>query len=129
MKLKSLAEEARIIRHEEKRQSGALRFSLRWHRIWDVRREQRASYLAYGFIRGRSYLSIEPRPHEKPTGRFAGRVAELVKVFGPSPSSKQEIVNAVQRWIDMPSERGSPHPGVMTPGDVGATPTDGSTPG
>lgn len=59
VKIKSLAEEARIIRKEEKRSKGDKREGLYFHRIRVVRREARHSLLAYGFIRGRKYRQIE----------------------------------------------------------------------
>ena len=65
MKVKSLAAEAHIIRLEERKALGrrvpdtAVYVSLRTHRVCDVRREQRSSLLAYGFLRGRPYASIE----------------------------------------------------------------------
>lgn len=48
-----------IIRFEERKHRGEVRASLHNHRVHDVRDEQRASLLAYGFLRGRSYSTIE----------------------------------------------------------------------
>lgn len=81
VKIKSLAEEARIIRKEEGRcgKDEALRSSLHAHRILDVRGEQRASLLAYAFIRGREYASVEGRCRAQPDW---GRVQRLVGKFG-----------------------------------------------
>lgn len=85
IKIKSLAEEARIIRHEERRigytnykirlrpvnddQTDAdniiceyndnIRNGLHQHRVLNVRHETRAALLAYGFLRGRDYIEIE----------------------------------------------------------------------
>lgn len=71
VKIKSLAAEARIIRQEEHR---ALRLSpenpdrlpryrtLREHRKQDVRAAARAALLAYAFLRGRAYATVE-RPN------------------------------------------------------------------
>ena len=84
VKIKSLAAEARIIRHDERkalahgRAAAKLQLSsesydgyhtyssLREHRISVVRTEARASVLAYAFIRGRPYRSVEPSCHEQP---------------------------------------------------------------
>ncbi len=57
VKIKSLAEEARIIRKAEKK--GVRRESLRFHRISVVRDEARHSQLAYAFVRGRTYAATE----------------------------------------------------------------------
>ena len=59
IKIKSLAEEARIIRTEERKSKGWIRNSLRLHRIEDVRREARHSLLAYAFLRGVPYHVVE----------------------------------------------------------------------
>lgn len=81
VKIKSLAAEAKIIRLEERRagKDEVLRASLRTHRIRDVRREQRASLLAYGFLRGRSLASIERNPKVMHSW---SRVSQLVRKFG-----------------------------------------------
>lgn len=83
VKVKSLAEEARIIRHEECRAEAAwhpeLRQSLWRHRTWDVRREQRAALLAYAFIRGRSYAEVERRTRSAPD---LTRLKQLVEKYG-----------------------------------------------
>ncbi len=71
IKSKSLAAEARIIRHAELRAKKEGRRSLRqglyYHRIEIVRPEARATNLAYGFLRGRKLREIEQRwhPHRK----------------------------------------------------------------
>lgn len=65
VKAKSLAEEARIIRKEERRAKG-LRDHLRDHRTGVVRSEARATLLAYGFLRGRTLEQVETRAKTKP---------------------------------------------------------------
>jgi hypothetical protein len=60
VKLKSLAEEARIIRKEEKKNK-RLRYLLSEHRRGTVRLEARHTHIAYGFIRGKTYEQIEPK--------------------------------------------------------------------
>jgi hypothetical protein len=59
VKLKSLAEEARIIRREERRTNGFLREELHDHRVKNVRQAARNTHLAYGFIRGRTWEQME----------------------------------------------------------------------
>ena len=57
VKIKSLAEEARIIRREERKldwkTDQAKRFKLWVHRTFDIRREARATLIAYAYLRGR----------------------------------------------------------------------------
>lgn len=60
VKIKSLAEEAKIIRREENLAPNEdVRVGLYLHRIGIVRDEARWSQLAYGFIRGLDYSEIE----------------------------------------------------------------------
>jgi hypothetical protein len=74
VKIKSLAEEARIIRLEERRCVGikrdADRGCLRLHRISVVRNEQRATLLALAFLRGVPYRVIE-KEGSKPVDKKA----------------------------------------------------------
>lgn len=68
IKIRSLAAEATIIRHEEKRWPGpsATRTGLHLHRVFEVRREARAALLAYGFLRGRAFRKIEAKSRQMP---------------------------------------------------------------
>lgn len=90
VKIKSLAEEARIIRREEwqiksrpvgYRESGWLAKlnGLHHHRTQVVRREARATQLAYGFLRGRRYSQIEAAASTEPSW---DRVAAMVRKYG-----------------------------------------------
>jgi len=95
IKIKSLAEEARIIRREEKRFPGwhGTRTGLYLHRVQVVRREARAALLAYGFLRGRRYERIEAkRRGEEPDWR---RVTQLVQKYGPLGSA-----SLIEGWRD-----------------------------
>jgi hypothetical protein len=78
VKIKSLTAEARIIRVEEGRSRGDLRAALRAHRQWDVRREQRATQLAYGYLRGRARRQVEPSALSEPDW---DRVTAMVKKY------------------------------------------------
>lgn len=81
VKVKSLAAEAKIIRREELRTHGALRDELYLHRVGVVRREARSAHLAYGFIRGRTYLQLEAKCHKAPSW---DDVRRLCKKYGPA---------------------------------------------
>jgi hypothetical protein len=63
VKLKSLAEEARIIRQEERKANKyrdyVLQDRLHYHRVEDVRSEARATLLAYQYLRGMPYAICE----------------------------------------------------------------------
>lgn len=61
IKVKSLAEEARIIRKEERKLSGLHRARLHDHRVTVVRDAARRSLVAYQFVRGRDWESCASR--------------------------------------------------------------------
>lgn len=86
VKIKSLAEESKIIRHEEKRSSNVLRNELHNHRTWDVRRESRAALLAYTYLRGRPLSQVEGPNRNTSVDR---RAQQIVKKFGTAEASKQ----------------------------------------
>lgn len=80
VKLKSLAEEARIIRLETKRaKRESIRNGLYLHRIGVVRHEARHTHLAYGFLRGKEYRQIEPKAHTVPDWN---KVRNMVGKYG-----------------------------------------------
>lgn len=79
IKVKSLAEEAKIIRKEEKRTHSDLRNQLRNHRVLVVRTESRLAGLALGIIRGKTLGSMEPTSHTPPDW---GRVRSMLKKYG-----------------------------------------------
>jgi hypothetical protein len=101
VKVKSLAEEARIIRLEESRagKDGFLRSELHHHRVVDVCKEQRSSLLAYGFLRGVEYAAIEAKTETPPDWP---RVAKLVSKFGvfvwESHSDAKSQAAAFEEW-------------------------------
>lgn len=82
VKVKSLAEEARIIRLEEKRSSGSLRQELYLHRIQVVRGASRDAHLAYGFILGRTYEQMESKHTSGKAPNWAA-VRTMLKKYGP----------------------------------------------
>lgn len=83
VKLKSLAEEARIIHIEEKRANFTRDFELqnqlREHRLSIVRNESRKTLLAYQFLRGVPYSAVE-RPNSKPVDW--SDVQRMIKKYG-----------------------------------------------
>lgn len=81
VKIKSLAEEAKIIRKEEMRTYGQLHNELYLHRIGIVRATSRSAVLAYGFIRGRKHESMEPTRKTDPDW---GEVKRLCSKYGPA---------------------------------------------
>lgn len=79
IKLKSLAEETRIIRTEEKRTFGALRDEMHAHRILVVRKHARATHIAYALIKGRTMAQIEGNAYFPPDWEA---VDKMLKKYG-----------------------------------------------
>lgn len=96
VKAKSLAEEARIIRQEEKRTRGQLRSELHWHRITDVRSEARCTYIAYGLVCGTPLERIESKHRKLQPGEEYGekaraeerwkKIRSMIQKYGPTDS-------------------------------------------
>ena len=115
IKIKSLAAEARIIRHDEgvwrHRETDKGRptfFGLRAHRTWDVRNEARAAQLAYAFLRGRSYAATEPTGKDNGARQSSAidwqRVTKIAAKYGPDPNLVPGTVSslsaAVKTWAE-----------------------------
>lgn len=116
VKSKHLGIEASIIRHEEvklKRQiewkkkneqdQSAERsqwFSLNGHRRWDVRNENRATFLARAYIAGKPYKKVEQKRKEERELMFRHvilpRVLSLVKKYS-NPNLDTKHITA---WVD-----------------------------
>ena len=82
VKIKSLMEEARIIRKEENNvKNHFLREELHHHRVHPVRSAARHTHLAYGIIRGRKVTQIDSLK------KFVAweEVARLIKKYGSLP--------------------------------------------
>jgi hypothetical protein len=107
VKIKSLAEEAKIIRKEERASQGDKREGLHNHRVGVVRRAARHSLLAYGFIRGKKYRDIEPTARTSP---YRGEVAKMVVKYGlqdygwkiwnraEKEAAKKELLARLDAW-------------------------------
>ena len=95
VKLKSLAEEARIIRREEQRTHGFLRDELHTHRVRVVRHQARITGLAYGFIKGRTLEQMEPTRKEMPIyidNLMWTDVRKMLKKYGPIGMLEPEVM-------------------------------------
>lgn len=97
IKLKHLAEEARIIRKEEWRLKAAREYrvlnNIHAHRIHVVRPESRATHLAYGFLRGQPLSLMEAHPLTEPSW---DRVESMALKYGTQ--SKTDLKETLKRW-------------------------------
>lgn len=110
IKIKSLAAEARMIRHEELKfihhpsrhnTSGLIvdgshptRAALYHHRVDVVRAESRAALLAYGYLRGRTYAQMEAKATTPPDW---ANVTRLVSKYGDRVKAQ---VDGVKAWAE-----------------------------
>lgn len=99
VKIKSLAEEAKIIRTEEKKLPGpsAKRMELHEHRVGKVRHCARYALLAYGYLRGKPYRIIEAkcRKHNEPYAKLVE--SEIARFNGDFEC--EELYDAVRDWL------------------------------
>lgn len=116
VKSKHLSVEARIIRHEENKLKRQIEwkkqneqdqeaersqwFSLNEHRRWDVRNENRATFLARAYIAGKAYKNVEQKRKYDRENLFhqniLPRVLTLVKKYS-NPNLDLKHINA---WVD-----------------------------
>ncbi len=100
VKIASLVAESRIIRASELKCKGDnwshIADQLRFHRVMDVRKELRSAGLAYGYLKGHAYETLEGKVKEKHEGGSGSPdwdcVDRIVKKFGGS-SKHQEFKN------------------------------------
>lgn len=101
IKSKHLSEEARIIRFEERKFRNQVDWlkehqqphdkehntlmSLKQHRRWDVRNENRATFLARAYLAGKDYKTLEAKRNDEGVmGYIAPRVCDMVNKYGPT---------------------------------------------
>ncbi|MDR3503029.1 MAG: hypothetical protein P4L79_10660 [Legionella sp.] len=114
VKIKSLTEETKIIRDEErtakwKAKAAAARakqesqekhtshfYRLHNHRTNDIRQEMRATHLAYGFLRGKSYREMERFSYTQPNWE---KIEKMVEKY-----CDQDIRTVAQRYAQWKSE-------------------------
>ena len=94
MKVKSLAAESQIIRHQELKFKGKswchLADPLIAHRRGPLRSEARDTHVAYGFLKGRTYRQIEDNPKTEPNW---DNIARMVKKHGT-----KEFTETLHTW-------------------------------
>lgn len=102
VRIKELAEEARIIRAEEHKAKSARKYGeltgLNRHRIDVVRPAARSAQLAYGFLRGRPYRTMERTCRIKPSMK---EIRRLVSKYGSEPDT-EKVEKQVEAWLDQP---------------------------
>lgn len=130
VKIKSLAAEAKIIRQMANKPrmvreeglsvkvpcgfyySSEMRFDLHSHRRFDVRREARSAQLAYGFLRSKSYRSMEEKCWDAPDET---RIVEIAVKFGKL--DKKQAAASIKEWLSASDEKGqgqnSPRPDAV----------------
>lgn len=97
VKVKNLAEEARIIRKEEAQTSGMERWSLQHHRKTVVRRAARHNLLAYAFLRGRPYSCVESTSTRNlPEWK---RIKKIATDFGGDPERFDNWIQEAEAWL------------------------------
>lgn len=97
VKVKSLAAEARIIQLEERlaraRRRRDLVMGLAEHRRVTVRKASRSTHLAYGFLRGRAYHTMERTCRTEPDW---GAVQKMIEKYGEG--DRRVLVQKFADW-------------------------------
>lgn len=101
VKLKSLAAEARIIRREEARNK-RLRYELSEYRRGVVRAAARNTQLAYAFLKGRTYRSIEAKATTPPNWK---EVERMVSQYGVQRDYENQSHAEHEKAVAAQSER------------------------
>ncbi len=96
MKIKSLAEEVRILRFEKKRIDKNCVWYLNLHKNTVIRPESRYSLLAYAYLRGMPYKAVEASCKESPK---VSRIAKLAARFDGYESLDARI-DKVSKWLN-----------------------------
>lgn len=114
VKIRSLAEEARIIRKEERRAKkrgwigpGSINESLHNHRTLDVRNEARAAQLAYAYLRGKRYRQVEQYGEVSIVPAVKIRAEKIVQSYSP-PGLGQYNLGDFKEWYKEPIKSTSP---------------------
>jgi|SRR6185369_8384312 len=96
VKVKSLAEEARIIRREEQRSWGPLRNELHAHRVRALRQAARQAHLAYGLIRGRTIGQMENRRWIDLPSVDREAIIKMLKKYGPATGVVYDVLEPLK---------------------------------
>lgn len=99
VRIKELAEEARIIRREASKHPGWA-WKLHDHRRGVVRPAARSYQLAYAFLRNRPYRTVEPTTHSEPNWDEVKRISLKFSETNPSWEKRraEEINSEFDTW-------------------------------
>lgn len=93
IKIKSLAEESRIIRRQEQKMRGKnwgpKSAVLREHRLCVVRPASRDTHVAYGYLRGRTYAQLEGSAKTQPNW---SAILKMVRSYGVPQITEKDLV-------------------------------------
>jgi len=112
VKIKTLAAESQIIRKEmlKFRTTNPYYERLHHHRVDELRKEARASLIAYGFLNGLAYSEIEESSYEPP---LWGRVKQIVTKFGEG--NVNQLCVDLKEWSKTVRDNRGMHRAVVSP--------------
>lgn len=99
VKIKHLAEEARIIRKEEKKHYGAIKWNIQHHRKTIVRNAARQTQLAYAYLRGKKLTDVASQGINYDWYQYHRDVKEIhrmVEKYG----KKKVSLDDIKKWYD-----------------------------
>jgi hypothetical protein len=117
VKSKHLSVEARIIRHEENKLKRQIEwkkqneqdqeaersqwFSLNEHRRWNVRNENRATFLARAYIAGKAYKNVEQKRKYDRENLFYQNILPRVLTLVKKYSNPNLDLKHITAWVDV----------------------------
>jgi hypothetical protein len=105
VKLKTTRVEAQFIRVEVERARNPLRAAyLTSRRRGQVRDEARAANLAYGFLRGRSYIELEREARTEPNWNRVLTIAQMYGLIPPKGGARDRLIEQSARFTDWLAE-------------------------
>lgn len=106
VKIKSLAAESVIIKKEEIRHKKhpEIRASLANHRKTVVRTESRLSFLAYGFLKGKSYKDVENTCKKEPDWVRVRNMVVKFGQYGLNYTQREEQLKQFDIWVKKAKE-------------------------
>jgi len=96
IKIKSLAAEAKIIRHEARKRKGDIRWNLNNHRTSILRYHARCNLLAYAIIKHIPYNCVEKKTKTKPN---FNKISSLAQKFGANEELLQSWIQCAKEYI------------------------------
>lgn len=93
-KLENFAKTAARFGFQKERNYGLIS-SAHYHRIFDIRKEQRSTLIAIGFLKGKKYRQIERLAYDQPDW---DRIERLIMKYGAADIDQRQLAQSFAEW-------------------------------